>query len=164
MSEPNELFKHTRTHIMEVVNNIPHCKQLGIKALEASPGCLKLALIYSEKIIGNPDNKVVHGGALTTLMDTACGFAAVLGLSEPTIAPTLDLRIDYMRSATPNKTIIGEAEVYRVTPSVIFTRGTAYHEDAIDKPIAHCTASFMRISPEAKAAEEERKAKEQVGS
>lgn len=157
MTSSNESFEQIRDHIMGVVGELKHCKQLGITAVEAGRGRLKLALPYSEKIIGNPDTKVIHGGVLTTLMDTACGFAAVLGLDEPSIAPTLDLRIDYMCAATPGKTVIGEAIAYRVTSTVIFARGTAYHEDNPDKPIAHCTASFMRISAEAKQAEETRK-------
>lgn len=158
MTDVDEMFEQTRTFIMETVGSLKHCKQLGIEAIEADRGRLKLALHYSEKIIGNPETKVIHGGALTTLMDTACGFAAILGLDEPSIAPTLDLRIDYMRSATPGKTVIGEAVAYHVTSTVVFARGTAYHEDEPDKPIAHCTASFMRISAEAQQAEKNKKA------
>ena len=160
MANSDDLFEQTRAYILEVVSDLKHCKQLGIQAVEAERGRLKLALPYSEKIIGNPETKVIHGGALTTLMDTACGFAAILGLDVPSIAPTLDLRIDYMRSATPGKTVIGDAIAYRVTPTVVFARGTAYHEDDPDKPIAHCTASFMRISPEAKQAESDKKIQE----
>ncbi|MCK5880575.1 MAG: PaaI family thioesterase [Sinobacterium sp.] len=158
MTDSNDAAKQIQAHVMEVIDNLKHCKSLGITSVSAGRGQITLALPYSEALIGNPETKVIHGGALTTLMDTACGFAAVLGLDEPMIAPTLDLRIDYMRSATPGKTVLGEAVAIRVTSSVVFARGTAYHEDAPDDPIAHCTASFMRITPEAKQAEEKRKA------
>lgn len=134
----------------EMKNLIPvlkQCQVLGIEVLGAEPGHLILLLPYSDKIVGNPDTGVIHGGPLTTLMDTACGFAAITALKEPGIAPTLDLRIDYMRSAIPGKAVIGSAEAYRVTRNVIFARGIAYHEGLKDKPIAHCTATFMRIDP-----------------
>lgn len=133
------------TQIKAIVPNLNHCKVLGIDVVDVNIGQLKLVLPYSEAIIGNPDTKVIHGGALTTLMDTACGFAAVCALDEPGIAPTLDLRIDYMRPAEPGKAVIGDAEAYHVTKNVVFARGTAYHEGEKDKPIAHCTASFMRL-------------------
>ena len=139
-------FDETRQLITSVVEGLKHCELLGITVFDAAPSQLKLKLPYSGHIIGNPENKVIHGGVLTTLMDTACGFAAILGCEEPSIAPTLDLRIDYMRSATPGKAVIGDAIAYRVTSTVIFARGTAYHPGEEDKPIAHCTASFMRIS------------------
>ncbi len=128
-----------------IIPMLNHCRLLGIDVVDADVGRLKLILPYSESIIGNPETRVIHGGALTTLMDTACGFAALCALSEPGIAPTLDLRIDYMRPAEPGKAVIGDAEAYHVTSSVVFARGTAYHEGDKDKPIAHCTASFMRL-------------------
>lgn len=142
-------FEEIRDHVMHLVPGLKHCQLLGIEALEADVGKLSLKLPYHEKLIGNPETAVVNGGPITTLMDTACGFAAVLGQDEPGICPTLDLRIDYMRPAEPNKDIIAEAEAYRVSRSVIFTRGIAFHEGDKGNPIAHCTASFMRLSPEA---------------
>ena len=128
-----------------VVPNLKHCKVLGIEVVALDEGRLVLSLPYSNAIIGNPDTGVIHGGALTTLMDTACGFAAVSALDEFSIAPTLDLRIDYMGAAEPGKTVLGEAEVYRVSDNIIFARGMAYHEGRRERPIAHCTATFMRI-------------------
>ena len=132
----------------QIIPSLNHCKLLGMEVLDVDVGKLVLNLPYSEDIIGNPETKVIHGGVLTTLMDTACGFAAICALDEPGICPTLDLRIDYMRAAEPGKAVIGDAEAYRVSSNVVFTRGVAYHEGKRDKPIAHCTASFMRIDPE----------------
>ena len=131
--------------MQQVILFLNHCKVLGLEVLAADVGEIKLLLPYSEFIVGNPETKVIHGGALTTLMDTACGFAAVCAFDELSICPTLDLRIDYMRPAEPGLAVIGQAEVYRVSSNVVFARGTAYHEDNADNPIAHCTASFMRL-------------------
>ena len=128
-----------------IVPNLKHCKLLGIDVIDADIGQLTLKLPYTEGIIGNPDTRVIHGGALTTLMDTACGFAAIAALSEPGICPTLDLRIDYMGPASPGLDVYGEAEAYRVSNNVVFARGIAYHQEQKNEPIAHCTASFMRI-------------------
>ena len=129
----------------QVIPVLKHCAVLDIQVLSADVGKLSLLLPYSDKIIGHPSTRVIHGGALTTLMDTACGFAAVAAMGELAIAPTLDLRIDYMGPAEPGKAVIGDAEAYRVTRNVIFARGQAYHEGQKDKPIAHCTATFMRL-------------------
>ncbi len=134
--------------MQQIIPFIKHCELLGIDVLDAGKGCLTLALPYSDEIVGNTDTGVIHGGALTTLMDTACGFAAMSALEVLQISPTLDLRIDYMCQAQPGKAVIGEAEAYRVTRSVIFTRGIAYHEGEKDQPIAHCSANFMRLDPE----------------
>lgn len=137
-----------RAQLELIVPELKHCKRLGITIRDAGIGRLVLQLPYSDAIIGNPETGVIHGGALTTLMDTACGFASVSALDEPNLCPTLDLRIDYMKPAVPGKVVIGDAEAYRVTNSVVFARGVAYHEGEKDDPIAHCTASFMRLTPQ----------------
>ena len=128
--------------LKQIIPELKHCKVLGITVEAADKGSLTVKLPYSENIIGNPETRVIHGGALTTLMDTACGFAAISAIDGAAIAPTLDLRIDYMRPAEPDKAVFGHAEVYRITRNVLFARGIAY-QDSIDKPVAHCTATFM---------------------
>ncbi|WP_200821160.1 hypothetical protein [Oceanicoccus sp. KOV_DT_Chl] len=47
-----------------------------------------------------------------------------------------------MSAATPNRSVFANAEAYRVTSNVVFTRGIAYQDD-INKPIATCVAAFM---------------------
>ncbi len=111
---------------------------------------LTLRLPYSQAIIGNPESGVVHGGAITTLMDTTCGISTVCVLPDFEICPTLDLRIDYMHPAEPHKDVYGFAECYRVTPNVIFTRGFAYQDDP-GQPIAHVVGAFMRMGGSARA-------------
>jgi uncharacterized protein (TIGR00369 family) len=121
-----------------------HFHALGMAFTQIERGRINAQLPYSPVIVGNPENGIIHGGALTALLDTSCGFAAVTALEQLTLCPTMDLRIDYMRPATPGQTIYAEAEAYRVTSNVIFCRGMAYQEDKND-PIAYCMANFIRI-------------------
>ena len=140
------------TQLMKaVIPTIRHCEVLGISTVEASAGKLKLAMPWKEGMLGDRDREIIHGGALTTLLDTTCGFASASALDPWGLAPTLDLRIDYMRPAEPRKTVYGFAEVYRKTTNVIFTRGIAFHEGEEDEPIAHCTATFMQLDKTASA-------------
>lgn len=132
-------------NIQQICDVIRHCSVLGLKAVEAAPGRLTLELPYSPAIIGNPETGVIHGGALTTLMDSACGFALHTSLEKSEICPTLDLRIDYVTAAEPNRSVFGAAEVYRVTRHVIFVRGVAY-QSTPSEPVAHCVATFMRLT------------------
>lgn len=135
-------------HIVNVLKALKQCDALAMQLETATPGNVELLLPYSEKLIGNLETRVINGGAITTLMDTVCAFAAVSALKEPSIAPTLDLRIDYMRPATPDLDLIGQAEAYRVTRNVIFARGQAFHREEANRPVAFCTATFMRLDPE----------------
>jgi uncharacterized protein (TIGR00369 family) len=121
-----------------------HCQVLGMQVHEATSDGLTLRLPYSQKIVGNPETGVIHGGAITTLMDTTCGISTVCALPDFEVSPTLDLRIDYMRSAEPGLDVFGFAECYRVTANVIFIRGIAYQTDK-NQPLAHVIGTFMRM-------------------
>ncbi|MDB5981254.1 MAG: thioesterase [Pseudomonas sp.] len=126
------------------VSAIRHCQVLGLRVISADTKGMTLVLPYSPQIVGNPQTGVIHGGALTSLMDSTCGVSILCVLPEFEVCPTLDLRIDYMRPAEPHKDVYGFAECYRVTPDIIFTRGVAYHDDP-QQPIAHVVGTFMRL-------------------
>ena len=113
----------------------------------AKVGQLTLCLPYSDRIIGNPDTGVIHGGAITTLMDTTSGSVIMCSLDDFELCPTLDLRVDYMRPAEPHKPVYARAETYKVTRNIIFTRCEAYQEPG--ETIANCVGTFMRIGKEA---------------
>ncbi|NNA98555.1 PaaI family thioesterase [Pseudomonas gessardii] len=126
------------------VSVLRHCQVLGIEVHDASADGMTLLLPYSPQIVGDPHTGIIHGGALTSLMDTACGMATLCVLPEFEVCPTLDLRIDYMHPAEPHKAVFGFAQCYRVTTDVIFTRGFAYQDDP-QQPIAHVVGTFMRM-------------------
>ncbi|CAM3377738.1 MULTISPECIES: PaaI family thioesterase [Pseudomonas] len=126
------------------VSALRHCQVLGIEVHDASADGMTLLLPYSPQIVGDPHTGIIHGGALTSLMDTACGMATLCVLPEFEVCPTLDLRIDYMHPAEPHKAVFGFAQCYRVTTDVIFTRGFAYQDDP-QQPIAHVVGTFMRM-------------------
>ncbi len=127
-----------------------HCQVLGMQVHGGDSQGLTLRLPYSRQIVGNPETGVIHGGAITTLMDTACGIATICALPEFEICPTLDLRVDYMRQAEPHQDVFGFAECYRLTENVIFTRGYAYQDDP-RQPVAHVVGTFMRLGKAARA-------------
>ncbi|QYJ87627.1 PaaI family thioesterase [Shewanella mesophila] len=133
------------------VDQLAQCRRLKLGVLEASEHHVLIELPYSTELIGYPDTGVIHGGVITTLMDTACGSAVVCSIFDKykslELSPTLDLRVDYMKPAEPHKSVFGFAECYKLSSSVAFTRAIAYQE-SIDDPIAHAVGSFMRISPD----------------
>ena len=122
--------------------NVPHNKALGMWIEDMQRGVAVFRLPYSEKIVGNPDTGVIHGGAITALLDGASGAAVFAALDEFVPIATLDLRIDYLRPAEPQRDVIARASCYRITRNVAFTRAVAYHDDEAD-PIAHSVGTFM---------------------
>ncbi|WP_148715215.1 PaaI family thioesterase [Chitinolyticbacter meiyuanensis] len=120
---------------------LPHCQVLGLEYVEADAGSVVLRLPYSEAIVGNPETGVVHGGAVTTLIDTASGTCIYTLFDAPESVATLDLRIDYLRPASVGEAILCRAECYRLTSQIAFTRAIAYQGE---REIAHGVGTFMR--------------------
>lgn len=132
-----------RERVRALIANIPHNLALGISPIEVLPGEALLQLPYDEKLVGNPDTGVIHGGVITTLLDVTSGTAVYAALDELVPIATLDLRIDYLRAADPGKTVFARATCYKKTRNVAFTRAVAYHDDPED-PIAHAVGTFMQ--------------------
>ena len=100
-----------------------------------------MTMPYQKKLIGDPKSGVIHGGVVTTLLDSCCG-AAVMTAGDPKFpTATIDLRIDYMRPAEPLRLIRAEAKCYRVTTSVVFVRATA-QDGTKETPVATATGAF----------------------
>jgi uncharacterized protein (TIGR00369 family) len=123
------------------MNLTAYIEGIGGEMMDAWP-VARARVPYSEKLIGDPQTGVVHGGVITGLLDHTCGLAVMAKLRYPMQIATLDLRIDYMRPAKPRVDIIAECECLRVTHEVAFVRGVAHQGDAAD-PMALCTAAFM---------------------
>lgn len=129
-------------HLRTVFEGIPHCQEAGLRVEDLRPRFSSMTLPYREDLVGNPETKVLHGAAITTLLDTVAGLTVMASVPDGTPVATLDLRIDYLKPATPEKAVIGEAECYRISRNIAFIRGIAHHGDTSD-PIANCAASFM---------------------
>ena len=128
--------------LADIYNQIPHCRELGLEITSLEAGKAALRLEYDNRLAGNPETGVVHGGVISTLLDTVSGLSAMSAVSSTTPVATLDLRIDYLKPADPGNAIIGEADCFRLNKSVEFVRGIAHHGDSND-PIAHCVGTFM---------------------
>lgn len=121
---------------------VPHAAALGLHIVRIESGKVTCRVPFAEHLIGNPDNRVIHGGVITALLDNACGIAVGSRTMLRGQIATLDLRIDYMKSATPDEDILAFAECFKVTRNIAFARGVAYQNDQSD-PVATCAAAFM---------------------
>ena len=121
-----------------------HAGLLGIRYHAHGDRWVELALPYDERQIGDPSRGVIASGPILTLMDMATSMS--VWVKRATFSPqaTLDLRVDYLRPATPGRTVIGRGECIRLTRSIAFVRGQAHDGDPAD-PLAHVAGTFMLL-------------------
>ena len=127
--------------ILQFFDSLPHSQALKMKIHEVAAGHAEISMPYSEEIVGDPETGVVHGGAVSALMDTCCGAAAMSHPEAGHGTATIGLRIDYMRPATPGHRITARADCYHITRSVAFVRAVALDEDE-SRPVASATGTF----------------------
>lgn len=141
MTDTPEQSTRRATIARHFIEAIPHAQELGMNLTEIGDGSAVIEMPYDKRMVGDPETGVIHGGAVSALMDT-CGGAAVMSHpAAPNGTATIDLRIDYMRPAKPGDTITAKATCYHVTRSVAFVRAVAMDADS-ERPVATATGAF----------------------
>jgi uncharacterized protein (TIGR00369 family) len=145
MSQATPANAHVHAVLCELFVSLPHSQALGFAFVGTDGRKPTLKVEWREDLVGNPASGVLHGGVITSLVDTCSAIAVTAHLADFETIATLDLRIDYLKAATPGHPIFCTAECYRLANQIAFTRAVCYHDNA-DDPIAHGVGTFMRES------------------
>ncbi len=125
---------------------VPHNRALGLQLVDfdRERGMAMMSLPYRPELVGNPDTGVIHGGAITSLLDATSGASVFMRMWRETPVATLDLRIDYLKPATPGQPVLARAICYKLTKNVAFVRANAFHEaTGEDDPVATAAGTFI---------------------
>ena len=136
----------------QFIEGIPHSRELGMRLDVIGGGIAEISMPYDLRFVGDARTGVIHGGAVSALIDTSCGAAVISAGDTDAVTATLDLRIDYMRPATPGKWITARATCYHVTRSVAFVRAIAHDGDP-DNPVATAAGAFTASGEKRRSSE-----------
>ena len=121
---------------------VAHNVALGLEMTEISEARCTMRLPYDQRLVGNPDTGVLHGGVISSFIDAVSGISVFSAVAEIIPIATLDLRIDYLKPATPERDLLAQAHCYKLTRSIAFVRALAFHDDKAD-PVATSVSTFM---------------------
>ncbi|MBA3730530.1 MAG: PaaI family thioesterase [Sphingomonas sp.] len=125
-----------------LMRKVGHGRALGLEYRASGKSWVELALPWRDELVGVEESGILASGAVVSLVDTAGGASIWMALGQFQPIVTIDLRLDYLRPAIRNETVIARCECYKLTRSIGFVRGIAHGGDE-DRPIAHATGTFM---------------------
>lgn len=122
--------------------NCPYGHKIGVTLVETHQRSPIMKVEWREELVGNSLTQALHGGVITTLIDTASASSIMAQLNEMRAVATLDMRVDYMTGAKPYRPLYCIATCYRLTGEIAFTEAICYQED-VNQPVARAMATFM---------------------
>ena len=131
--DPQLLFRYFRDY--------GHGQLLNLEYRDSGPDWVEAALPWREELVGLTKQGSFASSVIVSLLDTCGGIAVYQRFGEVTKSATIDLRVDYLRSARKGETVVARCECYKVTRQVAFVRGWAQSEDG--DPIAQAAGTFI---------------------
>ena len=117
------------------MREVPFNKFLGMTLAELRDGFARLELPFRPEFIGDSRRPALHGGAISTLIDTAGGAATFSKITMEDTCSTIDLRVDYLLPGSP-ETLCAEATVLRIGNRVSAVDIRAFHPSAPERTVA----------------------------
>lgn len=123
----------------------PHIwRTLGYRGLEREEGAYAIEWDATpEYCFHTPSGPIVHGGMVTTLLDTAMGGACWTIMTEEEDFLTADLRTEFLRSARPG-TLRAEGRVIQRSRRVAFCAAELFDPEGELLAAARCTQIVRR--------------------
>lgn len=113
---------------------------LGFRPLVAEHGLMRLEAEPSSAHTNA--GGTIHGGYITTLLDTAMGCAAITVLGAGRGVTTLELKVTFQRAVTPETgRIVAEGRVTSHGRRIVFTE--ARLSDAAGRPLASASSTLL---------------------
>jgi uncharacterized protein (TIGR00369 family) len=141
MTHPTET-EFDPVKLIKMMANNGHNALIGALYHSHGDGWCELAIPYDARLASDATSGIMASGPILTMMDMVTSMSIWLKTGKFQPQATLDLRVDYLRPATPGRTIIGRGECYGLTRSIAFVRGFAHDGDPA-KPVAHVAGTYM---------------------
>ncbi|MEX2473923.1 PaaI family thioesterase [Marinobacter sp.] len=120
-------------------------KTLGAELSVLAPGKVEIRFPYNPKF--TQQNDYLHAGIVTTIMDSACGYAAFTLMPPDADVLTVEFKVNLLRPAkgevfTSSAVVLKPGKTISVVEALLYS--PEYGEQG-DKPVASMTATIMTM-------------------
>ncbi len=116
---------------------VPYWQTLGLELKEIAPG---KAVFEATVRPGLLQNKVLHGGVLASIADSACAVAAISLVFPASYATTINLQVSYLKPVTEGR-FRAEGKCIKAGRNVLFCEAAVFDE----KQVLVCTAASQLL-------------------
>jgi len=118
-------------------------KTLNATLVEVAPGTTVIQMPYRVEI--TQQHGFVHAGAMATILDSACGYAAYTLMPKDAAVLSIEYKINMLAPAK-GELVIARARVVRAGRTISVVQGSAYSVDSgNEKHVAEMVATMMTI-------------------
>jgi uncharacterized protein (TIGR00369 family) len=119
-------------------------RTLGADVLAVRPGEVEIALPFSERIL--QQHGFVHAGAIATIADNACGYAALTTMPRDAAVLTVEFKVNLLSPAKGER-LRAVGRVVRSGKNVVVTTAEVFAEHGgVAKQVALMTATMMVVA------------------
>ncbi len=122
-----------------IIKSVPYYKTLGLDLQDIGDGRADFELVIRKELT---QNGMVHGGALASLIDSACACAAVSAIFPNGYVTSIDLQVSYLKPVSKG-TLTAKAECIKSGKNICFCEAKIWN----DQGELVCTGSsqLMRV-------------------
>ena len=118
---------------------------LGAEMVSVVPGKVEIRFPYNPKLV--QQNDFVHAGAITSILDSACGYAALSVAPAGNDVLSVEFKINLLAPAVGDH-FVARAHVKRAGKTLITCAGDAFAvKNGEEKMVATMLATIMNIPP-----------------
>jgi uncharacterized protein (TIGR00369 family) len=124
----NNMHQQEQKSILDIYNE---CNEFGrwlnLDYLIESPGVISYTMKVEPHMLAT--KTAAHGGVLAAFMDAVVGVASLSAVySEGKVVSTIEFKINFLKAAFVNDTLLGKGNVLQKGNRIIVTQGEIYNQ------------------------------------
>jgi len=118
---------------------------IGAQLVSVSRGAVDIEISFRNDLTQH--NGVLHAGVITSVLDSACGYAALSMMPEGSDVVSVEFKVNLMRPADGDA-FMAEGRVLKAGRTLTVARGDAYAISTHGRTlVATMLATMMRLNP-----------------
>ena len=118
-------------------------RTLGVEVRSVQPGDVVLAFDRDDRL--TQQHGFIHAGVLGTVLDSACGWAALSLMPADHAVLTVEYKLNLLRPAAGER-FEGRGRVVKPGRALTVAEGVLTATNAPDRPLATMTATLMAVT------------------